>query len=124
MNLQNIAAGVVTAINPQVPCMLQMSTGYTIQPDGTQQPAYATFTDVPCQIQALTYTDIIQAEGLNIQGTRRSIYINGKWESLNRSVAKGGDMLTMPDGTVWLIAHVLEAWPDWTKVIATLQDRS
>jgi hypothetical protein len=41
-----------------------------------------------------------------------------------RTDQKGGDLLTMPDGSVWLVAMVLEHWADWTSVAITLQDGS
>ncbi len=124
MNLHGIVTGYVNAVNPAVLCTMQMSTGYTIAADGSQVPSYATYIDVPCQIQAASYGDIQKTAGLNIQGTRRSVYINGNWQGLNRSEIKGGDIMTMPDGTVWLVAMVLEHWPDWTKVAVTLQNGS
>jgi hypothetical protein len=124
MNLHGIVTGYVNAVNLAVPCTMQMSTGYTIAGDGSQVPTYATYTDVPCQIQAASYGDIQKTSGLNIQGTRRSVYLNGDWQGLNRSAIKGGDILTMPDNTVWLVAMVLEHWPDWTKIAITLQNGS
>lgn len=122
MNLHAIVSGVIAAVNPTVFCTLQMSVGFSVAPDGSQVPQYATFANVPCQIQALSYQDLQHIDGLNIQGTRRAVYINGNWEGLNRATNKGGDLLTTPDGTVWLVAMVLEHWPDWTKVVVTQQD--
>lgn len=127
MNLHSIVSGAIGTINPFVLCQLQMSTGYNVQPDGTQTPNYATFADVPVQVQALTYTDLMKMSGLNIQGTRRAVYLNGNWEGLNRQEGKGGDILTMPDlpgfpgPTTWLVAQVLEWWADWCKLAITLQ---
>lgn len=104
-----------------------MSTGYTIGPDGTQYPTYRDYVNVPVDMQALSYTDLMKISGLNIQGTRRKGYITGNWEGLNRPAQKGGDLLIMPSfpnfpgPTTWLIAMVSETWPDWCAVILTLQ---
>jgi len=76
------------------------------------------------QIQNLTYRDLQQLEGLNIQGVRHAVYINGRVDGIIRSQNKGGDLITFSDGTTWLIAHVLEYWPTWCKVAATLQNGS
>lgn len=77
------------------------------------------------QIQPMSYKDIQQTEGLNLNGTRRSIYINGALNGLVRPQFKGGDIVTFPrTGEIWLIAMVLEQWPDWVKVAATLQNLS
>lgn len=127
MNLHGIVRSAIGTVNPEVLCMLQISTGYNQQADGTQSPNYATFANIPVQVQALTYTDLMKLGAMNIQGTRRACYINGQLEGVDRQAIKGGDLLTMPDmpgfpgPTTWLVAQVLEAWADWTKVAITLQ---
>jgi hypothetical protein len=124
VNLHQIVAGAVGAVNPLVPCDLRLSVGYTIMPDGSQAPQYAAFAGVLCQVQELTSRDLRQLDALNIQGSMRSIYLNGQWFGVVRVGARGGDLLTMADGTVWLVTAVLEIWPDWTKISVTLQDGS
>ena len=130
MNLLGITAGAVAAINPQIPCVLPMSTGYAIGPDGTQTPQYTPFPNILVQVQALSYTDLMKTGGLNIQGTRRKAYLMGGWEGVDRPGVKGGDLLSMPNlpdfpgPTTWLIVQVLEWWQDWCSVAITLQNGS
>ena len=130
MNLHAIAGPIVAAVNPSLPVTLLVSTGSTIVPGGTRVPTYAAPVTVQAQVQALTFRDITQVSGLNLQGTRRAIYLLGDVEGLVRSQGKGGDKITFPDGSVWLVAMVLEAWgatgssDTWVKVAATLQDGS
>jgi hypothetical protein len=127
MNLHAIVAGAVGAINPPIMCVLMVSTGYTIMADGTQVPSYQTYVDVPADVQALSYSDLMKMSGLNIQGTRRAVYLTGNFEGLNREARKGGDLLMMPSlpgfigPTTWLVAFVSEWWQDWCKIIVTLQ---
>lgn len=122
MNLHSIVAGVIGAVNPLVPCTLQLSTGYVIALDGTQVPNYSTFANVLCQVQELSSKDLAKLDGLNIQGSTRAVYTNGQWQGVVRVGARGGDIMTMADGTVYLITAALEVWPDWTKFAATLQN--
>lgn len=124
MNLHGIASGYVGAVNPQILAKIQKSTGYTTGGSGKRTPTYAPAQDVLCQVQAMQYNDLVQVDGLNLQGTKRKIYMDGHWEGLVRSDKKGGDLLTMPDGDVYLVALVLEQWPDWCVVAVTLQDGS
>jgi len=131
MNLMTLTSGIVSAINPMVSCILQVSTGYTKSPDFKQVPSYADPVTVQGQVQSLQYRDLLQIEGLNLQGTRRAIYLQGDVEGLVRPDSKGGDLITMPDGTVWLVAIVLENWnpldnsqSGWVKVCVTLQNKS
>lgn len=104
-----------------------VATGYTTSPDGTRTPTYDTLTDVPCQIQALAYTDIQMLDGLQLNGERRKVYVNGHYDSLSRERSTGGDLLVFPDGTMypfgdtWLIAQTLEQFPDWCSLAVTLQ---
>lgn len=125
MNLHGIVAPLIGAVNPQIALSIQVSTGSTVADDGKQTPTYAAPVTVLGQVQALQYRDIVQMDALNLQGTRRAIYINGRVDGLIRSENKGGDLITIAGGVnagVWLVAIVAEAWPDWTKALCTLQD--
>jgi hypothetical protein len=124
VNLYKLVAGAVSAINPRVVATIQKSTGYTTNADGSRTPIYAAPVPVRAQKQALQYNDIVQTDGLNLQGERCALYISGNWEGVVRSDGVGGDIITMPDGSVWIVAVVLENWGDakgWTKVAATKQ---
>lgn len=121
MNLHGIAMGYVAAVNPLVTATFQASTGSTTNADGTRVPTYAPAVSVLCQIQPLQYTDVTMLEGLNIQGVRNKVYVTGDWKAVVRGNRRGGDLLTMPDGTVYLVALVLEDWPDWCCLAVTLQ---
>ncbi len=113
--------GAISVVNPEIPVELRASTGYTIDSEGQRLPAFADPVTIMCQVQALTFRDIQMLDGLNLQGERRAVYCEGRISGLVRQDNKGGDLLTFPDGTVWLVAMVLEAWPDWVKVAVTQQ---
>ena len=108
---------------------VQFSRGNTINPDGSQTPTYSQPVQMLAQVQALTYADLRQIEGLNLQGTRRAIYFYGDVEGIVRPFFKGGDLITFPDGTVWLVAQQLETFGAynstdvWCKVVVTLQNQ-
>jgi hypothetical protein len=127
VNLHGIVAPYVAAVNPLLPVVVQVSTGSTIGADGTRAPTYSTI-DLVAQVQALTFRDLQQISGLNLQGTRRAIYLFGDIEGIVRSTVKGGDIITFPDSSIWLVAMCLENWGAdgtsdvWTKVVATLQN--
>jgi hypothetical protein len=89
--------------------------------------AMTTSLVVSAQVQAMTTRDIRQMEGINLQGTLRAIYLTGDFNGVVRPLLKGGDLVTFPDGTVWLVTVVSEPWKNtagWTKIIVTLQDGS
>lgn len=121
MDLHGIAGPIIAAVNPMISGTLQASTGYTTEDDGTQVPAYATPVTADIQVQALTYKDLQQIDGLNIQGEARAIYLYGAWEAVLRPDSKGGDLIAF-DGQTWLVKQTLEQWPDWTKVVAVRQN--
>lgn len=124
MNLHGIASGAIAAVNPLVTVQVAVSTGSTTGADGTPTPTYAPLQAATAEIQPMTWQDLRQVEGLNLNGTRRSIYLFGEIDGIVRDQSKGGDLITFPDGSVWLVALVLEQWPDWCKVAATRQDGS
>jgi hypothetical protein len=125
MNLHQIASGAIGAINPFVLGTIKVSTGYTTAADGSRVSTYTPFTGVSMQVQALTWKDLQQVDGLNLNGTRRAIYMNGRADGVVRSLLKGGDLIALtngPNAGTWLVALVLEQWPDWCKVAVTLQN--
>lgn len=80
---------------------------------------------MPAQVQALSGHDLRQIEGLNLQGTLRAIYVSGSLQGVVRPLMLGGDLVILPDGTVWLVTVVGEPWMTsafWTKAILTLQN--
>ena len=121
MNLHSIVSGAVGVINPFQDVTIQVSTGYETNAAGKRTPIYADPVTRSAQVQPMQYNDIIIADGLNIQGLRNAIYINGQVDGLVRGKNKGGDLITLADGTVWLVAVIVEDWPDWTKAIVTMQ---
>lgn len=127
MNLHSLASNFISVVNPPVPCQIQVNTGAITNPDGTQTPGYASQITVQAQVQPLSQNDLRQVESLNLQGTLRSIYINGNVDGVVRVTAKGGDLITVlagPNAGLYLVNKVEEAWPDWCHCIATLQDGS
>lgn len=124
MDLLSLTTGVIGVINPLILLQIQVSTGQTIAPDGTQTPSYAPTVTLRGQVQPLTWRDLQQLDGLNIQGSTNAIYIEGHLNGIVRVDSKGGDLITDPDGKIWLVTQVLEYWPDWTKVSVTLQNGS
>lgn len=124
MNLHGIAAPAIGTVNPFVPGSMRISTGYSTDSVGHRIPAYSTVTG-RAQVQALSYKDLVQVQGLNLGGERRSIYFYGEFNAVVRPNKKGGDLVTLttgPEAGEWLIALVSEQWPDWCKVIVTRQN--
>lgn len=124
MNLHNLVASAVAQINPTLTATLKTSTGSTINADGSRSPTYS-ISNVTVQIQALTYQDLKQIDGLNIEGLRQSMYMNGDTSAIIRVNDKGGDVITLTTGEVWLVAQVLERWystAGWVKIVCTLQN--
>jgi hypothetical protein len=124
VNLHGIAGPIVASVNPKTPAVVMISSGYTTLPDGSRAPAYQQPVQTMAQVQPLTFRDIQQLDGLNLQGMRVGIYLDGKLDGLIRSTRKGGDLVAISDGVhagTYLVALVLEQWPDWVKVAATLQ---
>jgi hypothetical protein len=77
------------------------------------------------QVQPMTWRDIQNVDGLNLQGTRYKIYLYGEIDGLVRPERKGGDLIIIPSGRhagTYLVAQVLEQFPDWVSAACTLQN--
>jgi len=122
VNLHQIVSGAIGAVNPFVLISVQVSTGYATNPDGSRTPSYTTVCGVSAQVQQLTGEDLRHLDALNIQGSTRKIYVNGNIDAIVRFAERGGDVVTLPNGTQWLTTTVLERWPDWTAVAVTMQN--
>ena len=121
MNLHALVSGYIGMVNPFIRAELLRSTGYTTNPDGTRTPTYDVIHNGLIQVQSLSSDDLKQIEGLNIQGSKNGVYLNGDWNGVVRVSRAGGDLLKFNDQT-WLTVTVLESWPDWSKLLVVLQE--
>jgi hypothetical protein len=124
MNLHALASGAIGSINPFVIASIKVSTGYG-KVGYVQNPTYAAPINVSVQVQPLTGPDLKQLDGLNLNGTKRKLYLNGSLNGTVRVAGKGGDVITLTDGPnagVWLVVFVFEQWTDWCSVCCTLQE--
>ena len=133
VNLHSVVIGAISAINPQQTCQVQYSTGVTLQADGTPQPTYAPALTLQAQMQAMATRDLRQADGINLNGTYRRIYLFGDVEGTIRPTQAGGDLITFPNavgrfppGSVWLTVYPEETWSNdgWCAIVACLQNGS
>lgn len=127
MNLHAIVSGAINSVNPSITATFKASTGYGTNSAGKRTPTYAAPVSVTAQVQELSSRDLRQLEGLNVQGSSSAIYLNGFASGAVRVSRTGGDIITIPSGPsagTYLVTAVLEQWPDWVKVSATLQNGS
>jgi len=115
MNLHAIASPAIANINPFITATLRKSTGYTTQPDGKRTPLYSVLT-ANIQVQAVSEDDLRFIDSQGIQGVLRNVYLNGNWQGIVQANRQGGDMMIF-NKYYWKVVHVLESWPDWTKII-------
>lgn len=124
MNLHAIAGPIVSAVNPWQAAQWKASTGYTKDASYKQMPSYAAPVDVMVQMQALTFKDLQQVAGINLNGEARAMYLNGNVQGVLRPDGQGGDLFILPDASVWLVVHILEPWnrtAGWIKCAVVRQ---
>lgn len=144
LNVGAIAQGVVQAGQSltDVPTALLAGTLVTGQLSGitggpglyliNQQQTVASETmttsmTLVAQVQAMTGGDLRHMDMLNLQGSHRTLYVNAPLRGAVRVSLKGGDIVTLPDGSVWLVNQVMEPFfgtAGFQKVVITLQDGS
>jgi len=87
--------------------------------------AMTTSLTIAAQIQALTGGDLRHMDSLNLQGSNRVLYASYPMRGIVREALKGGDLIVMPDKTVWLVTRSLEPFyptAGWNKLAITLQN--
>jgi hypothetical protein len=133
MNLHGIVRGAINSVNPDITGTWRESTGFAPNAEYTPVPTYTDHTGVTMQVQALSGKDLRHEAFLSIQGVKRSVYLYGNVQGVERPNAKGGDLLLFAENRgganrVWLVVAVLETWtPDttgWCKVGVVLQPDS
>lgn len=129
MNLHGTVRGAITSVNPDILAPFLSSTGNSVDAAGNQTPSYAAAVNMRIQVQALSGSDKRAVNFMNLQTVLRAVYCYGNKQGVERVVQKGGDIFQFPEvpnptsGTVrnWLVIKVLETWPDWSKVIVSMQ---
>ena len=114
MNLHQIASGAISSVNPFIPMVFSINTGFTQSADYKRVPTFTTVTKSG-QFQNLSAKELEQLNGLNLEGDLGAIYVNGEFDGVVRGLGKGGDKVTF-NGKTWLVVQVLEQWPDWCKI--------
>jgi len=125
VRLHGIVAPIVGVVNRNLTVTIRPSVGYTSLPGGRRVAAYGEPYSLRGQVQSLTYTDIIVLDRLQITGIRRAIYLSGSIEGIVRVNQQGGDLVELPDGSIWLVVYVLENYAltsGWVKVAVTMQN--
>jgi len=85
---------------------------------------FVTVMTIMAQMQPLTWGDLQQLDGVNLGGSANALYVSGDLNGIVRVRLKGGDLVTLTDGSVWLVRQSLEGWSltaGWTKCVITLQ---
>lgn len=132
IRLRTLANRLTTAINPNIPASLLVSTGYGTDPSGKQVPTYAPKETVCVQVQALTQKELQHLDKLNITNGQAGLFIDRQLNSADRSTGSGGDIIVFEDewqtpedlrDSTWLVVAVLEGWPGsgWCRAAITRQ---
>ena len=119
MDLHGLVAGAIGTVNPFVPALYYRSLGYVTAADGSRVPAFAQSIPLSVQKQELSYKDLQQIDGLNLQGILCAVYLRGHAYGVTRG-AGGGDKFLIA-GQTWLVVQITEQWPDWCRTILNLQ---
>lgn len=121
MSLHDMAANVISTINPMMQCPWLKSTGNTVEIGGRMSPSFAPATTVSVQVQQLTFKDLQHLSDLNVQEIVRKVWCDAILSAVDRASQLGGDKLYLPDGTAWLVVAVPEVWPDWCTALLQKQ---
>lgn len=122
MSLRGMANALTSTVNPNITGDAYISLGSVTGYGGKRTPGFQKVEGVSLQVQALSGGELRHADSLNIQGVKRSVYLDGTVNGVRRALGKGGDILAF-GGSFWLVVDVTEPWDTsgWCKVIVTEQ---
>lgn len=121
MSLHDMVANIITNINPMMQCQWQKCTGLTTAVGGKQSPSYAAAATVSAQVQQLSIAELKHMNDMNMAGISRKVWCDAQLTGVDRAAQLGGDLIALPDGTIWLVVEVLESWPDWCSALLKKQ---
>jgi hypothetical protein len=120
MNVRGLSNSAIKTVNADTLVSIQPSSGYTIGSGARQIPSYGTAVSQYANIQELTVEELRLIEGLNIQGTKKTIYTHFLLRAASRPNQTGGDLITFNEQK-WLVVKILEQWNEWTKALIVQQ---
>ncbi|KGQ33201.1 hypothetical protein [Gallibacterium anatis] len=126
MDLHTIANNAITVVNPNIPAVLKLNEGYTVDDTGARIAKFSQ-VNVEIQAQSLSTADLSLFDTLAQQGQMLNVYIYGQIHALRRISQQGADTLTFKafgedKPSEWLIKQVAESFPTWCKVVVWRQN--
>ncbi len=124
MSLHAIAATALAGLNPPQNAVWQSAQGYQTAADGSRTPLYAAPQTVSLTRQPATPSELSVRAGLDQTSTFSSFTLPVAARAASRPDQGGGDLLTLADGSLWLVVAVLEDWfaqSGWVRVLAERQ---
>jgi hypothetical protein len=126
VNLRGIANSAIRRVNPNWVIVWKKATGEFEQDDELNRtPVYDEY-QVEAQVQAISSEGLKRADGLNISGTLRTVFMYGAVRGVVRVDAKGGDILCFPEerggpDRTWKIFGNVITWDGWSSADVVLQ---
>ena len=129
INLHALVNGAINALHPDVAATLYRSTGQVTTADGSVKSVYAPGVAIAAKVQTESPTALAHTDRVGMEDVTRKFYLRSepglaeRVAGIVRPLARGGDMLQLPDGTWWLVVGVIEDFTrsGWACVRGTLQ---
>ena len=121
MNLHEVVAGAIGAVNPHEQVTIWRCTGVSVM-KGVVTPVYASITR-RAQVQQPSPSDLEQNERVARAAHSLKAWVNVPADTINRNAQTAGDIIERDDGTYWLIVGRREAYEraGWVSVLAVEQ---
>lgn len=127
INVRMLSNSMTSMVNPNIPAVLRVNLGYTVNDDGDQIPSFAE-ENIQIQPQSLSSRE---RESLGLVDHQReyiSVYAYGSITAIQRWLDRGASQLTFQrygeSGPVtWNVDQVLESYATWVRLLlARIQD--
>lgn len=126
LNLHNIVASAIGAVNPHQTVILKQFKGWRAIPGGERMPDYLPPVSVKAQIQPLPADKLQFVDRDQNGGIFYQMFLEGDWSGLSRAAETGGDLIYW-NGFEWIVNPVQGAWgalAGWTMIVVQAQKKA
>jgi hypothetical protein len=123
MNLHEIVSGAINAVNPFQSITITPKSGYTVNEYGEAVPTSGVSYTMDAQVQPVSSEDLRFINNYNESTVYLAFWISADVHSLNRPLARGGDIVSY-NGKTYKVVNMPENWYNtagWSHFVAALQ---
>ena len=121
IKVRTMANNLTSLVNPNLPAVLRINKGYTVDHEGNQIPDFES-RDILIQTQSLQSEEKEQLGLVDKQGEYITAYAHGAIHAIQRWQNRGASQVEFTpygeaDPVIWNVDKVLESYSTWVRLL-------